>query len=142
MVNKKGFVKIIEAFISIMMLLGLILLIINNNHINSRDSKYILQKESDILSQIEMNNTLRQSIIQTTDYTLNSNDTAFNSELKNYVNRTVIGYKCYLKVCLPDGICNMDLNSQKNIYAKETLITSSLSEYNPKKLKIFCTENV
>jgi len=141
MVNKKGFIKIVEAFLSIMLLLGLILLAVNNNRVSSKNSEYILQKESDILSQIQMNNTLRQIVVQTTDYSLTSNDTAFNSELANYTKEDIIGYNCYLKVCSPEGICNMNLNSQKHIYAKEVLIVSSQSEYNPKKLKIFCTKN-
>lgn len=141
MVNKKGFIRIIEAFISIMLLLGLILLAVNNNHVNSKNPKYILQKESDILSQIQMNNTLRQIIIQTTDYTLTSNDTTFNPELANYTKRNIIGYNCYLKICPPEGICNMNLSSQNDIYAKESLIMTSQSNYNPKKLKIFCIKN-
>jgi len=141
MVNKKGFIKIIEAFLSIMLLLGLILLAVNNNRVSSKNSDYILQKESDILSQIQMNNTLRQIIIQTIDYNLTSNDTAFNSELANYTKDEIIGYDCYLKICPPEGICNVNLNSQEDLYAREVLIVSSQTEYNPKKLKIFCTKN-
>lgn len=136
MVNKKGFIKVIEAFISVLFLLGIVLLIIQTNDIRQSDKGYVENRQTEILRQIQMNNSLREKIILETDFSLNSSDERFIDELKPYVDKTITNSNCYLKICPVNDFCFFE--SEKELYAKEILISSSLDIYSPRKLKIFC----
>ncbi|NCN51471.1 hypothetical protein GW931_00465 [archaeon] len=142
MVNKKGFIKVVEAFLAILMLLGIIFLVVQSNNVNDKQRTFIEKKEQEILMNIQVNNTLRQLILEETEFDIDSENDTFIPELKPYVNGTVLGAECFLKICLIDDTCNLNKEIDNSVYIKEVLITSSLDLYNPRKLRIFCTENV
>jgi len=138
--NKKGWIKIIEAFISILFLIGVVAIIIQSDNFSSKERPTLEKKQVEILNSIELNETLRIEVLNSTNYTINSNDPAFSTKLKNYIDTIYFdSAECFLMVCSTNGSCDTTIEKDE-MYTKSVLITSTITEYNPKKLKIFCYE--
>lgn len=140
MVDKGGFVKVIEAYIAIGLLLGLLFLVVQTNNVQPDGNRIITSLESNVLESIQMNDSLRLATLSVTDFSLSSNDTGFSSDLKPYATINNPHYNCYLKVCSFSGTCDINLNYNQ-IYSTSVLITSSLSNYEIRRLKMFCAKN-
>lgn len=141
MVDKNGFVKVIEAYIAISLLLGFVFFVIQNNNARTPPENRISESEINVLESIQINNTLRSDVLSVTNFDLSSNDTGFPSSLKPYATINNPNYACYLKVCSSSGICDMNFTNSKQIYSNNILITSSLQDYSIRELKIFCVKN-
>lgn len=136
--GKKGWIKIIEAFISILFLIGVVAIVIQSDNFYSKEEPILEKKQIEILNGIQLDKTLRAEVLATTDYTINSTDPGFSSKLKNYLdNNPISNTGCFLKVCLVDSSCTTNVVKDE-MYTKSVLITSTLSEYNPKRIQIFC----
>jgi hypothetical protein len=72
--------------------------------------------------------------------TRDSIDEGFPQEIAVYANDSLTGVLCYFRICDTSDICSTDREYGDSIYAKDILITSDLTEYKPRKLKIFCTK--
>ncbi len=133
MVNKKGWLRIVEATLAVMLILGVLLTM-------SANKKVVVQNDltpsiNPILEEIASNMTLREIIIN------NSLESQAMSEISAVFNRTIInpnlGYE--VKICHLNDSCGLTTypSNAPEIYSQERLITSTLSTYNPKKVKIF-----
>lgn len=136
--KKRAWIKVIEAFLAIAMFGGALFMIIQSDFIKSNDRSFIEEKEKDILTGIQLNDSLREEVFLTTNFSLSSNDSEFSSKLKIYLDNNEIPRRdCYLKICEIDSPCIIE-NENDEVYAKEVFLTASNSKYNPRKLKIFC----
>ena len=136
--KKKGWIKVIEAFLAIAMFGAALFMIIQSDLIQTNEREFIEEKQADLLMEIQMNSTLRDEVILATDFSIDSNDTAFSNPLKDYLKENKIPRgECFLKICLPDDDCLIE-NEEDEVYTKEVFITTGLGVYNPKKLKYFC----
>ncbi len=131
--NKKAWLRIVEAFFAILIITSVLLVIVTRQPIE-RDSYEIHNIERGILRQVALNESLRQ-------YVLNEDE----DEIKSFVKDVAPVYWNFtIEICNIEGICAMEpypksaLN--KEIYADEILISSTLQEYNPKRLKLFVWE--
>ncbi|MBN2880424.1 hypothetical protein JXM83_00055 [Candidatus Woesearchaeota archaeon] len=137
--NKKGWIKIIEAFIALSLFTGMILLIVQNEPFKTYGRDHIENREIEILNAIQVNDTLRTDVLSVTNFELSSNDTAFPESLRNFISsNSYSNVECFLKVCEISQSCILDGIIHEEIYAKDVIITSSTDFYSPKKLKIFC----
>lgn len=136
--KKRAWIKVIEAFLAIAMFGAALFMIIQSDFIKSNDRSFIEEKQKDILTGIQLNDSLRNEVFLATDFSLNSNDSDFSSKLKIYLdNNEIHGRDCFLKICEINSSCMIE-NENSEVYAKEVFISASDSGYNPKKLKIFC----
>ena len=148
MKNKRGWVKIVEAFISVLLVAGALLIVINQGYIGkSSNSEKIYEVQNSILREIELNEDLRTEILEITDGTgtiLKDTDATkikIDERLPDYL-------KCIAKVCALDAICELKDGdatgdekaemAEKNIYAHTVAIAVEGSTFNPKQLKLFC----
>jgi len=137
--NKKGWVEVVEAFMAIVFLLGVIFMIIGSDKIQRTDNVFHEGAEHDILLKLQANETLRQEVISQSDFTIDSNDTGFSAVIKNFLDEnTIYGSTCYTKICDSVGECNIDRDLEGDVYTSDVLITSSLTTYSPRKVKMFC----
>jgi hypothetical protein len=144
--NKRGWIKIIEAFVAIMLITGVLLIVINREYIERRDiSEKVYAVELSILREVQSNTTLRKSILETEteDLPVKLNDGVFPLNVKNKIFNRLPNYlNCTARICEMSDFCMLDdISADKNIYAQSiaiTLIVGEEKEFDPRQLKLFC----
>jgi hypothetical protein len=142
--NKRGWLKIIEASLAILLIIGVILFVLNKTNVLREDiSSRVYDTQLSILREIEHNDDFRQKIlsIQNTDLPVKWND--FQSkglgDVENKIKKRSPEYlNCEAKICAMDDFCNIDKLYEKNIYSQSIIISATNIIYSPKQLKLFC----
>lgn len=126
--NNKAWIRIVEAILAIMLLLGGVLVImssqipLNNNH------EEVNTKQRQVLELLSKNDTIR-------GYILNKDLNNVKDAIKPLV---PINWKYAITICNLDQICNSDETpNDQEVFANEIIVTSTLSNYSPKKLRFF-----
>lgn len=141
--NKKGWIRLVEVFIAILLLTGVLLIISNRSSSDKNNLQVeISKKEIAILRDIELNNALRTEILSVDSASLPVEWDNFGSELENVKNRIIYltpkNLECKAKICLINEACIMEGLSGDNIYAESVIISADLDTYSPRELKLFC----
>ena len=129
--NKKGFIRILEAIFAIMLIMGAVLIIISNNLQTSDISEEAYEKQRYILEIISNNESMRNEIISP------DGDLGKTNE---FIKKTMpSSWKYSVCVTSVDKICSPDVPDDKELYVSETIISSSLKkDYTAsKKLRLF-----
>ncbi len=139
MKNKRGWIKILEAFLAILLIAAVSLIVLNKMQ---QEDLGVYSKITDLeilmLREIELNSTLRSEVLATTGETDWDN---FPTLTQNRIGvKTPSFLDCRAKICLTNTVCQLQNPNEKNVYAKTALISSEGSVFNPKVLKIFCWE--
>jgi len=138
--NQRGWIRIVEAFVAVLLITGVVLVILDKGYIKKEDpSKEIYELENSILRNIQTNDTLRTEIISSI-VPIYSYENNFPSLVNDTINKNVPAYlNCFAKICVLSDRCLHDLNLNENIYSRSTIISSNLSNYDPKQIKLFCS---
>lgn len=142
--NKRGWMKIIEAFSAILIIWIVLLTIINKNDIREHDiSTKAYNGEILVLRMIQLNTTLREQVISSTNLPLNSLENNFPSEVNSTITTKIpVFLSCLAQICTLENDCTFEsqanLPKDKDIYVQGVIITSTASTYAPKNLKLFC----
>ena len=145
--DKRGWLKIVEAFIA-MMLITVVLLNVVSERTDfltqgSQESIYETYREDQIsiLRNIQLNNSMRNSIIGIPDSELDVNWSEFPTPIKKSMEKNIPEYlNCSAKICSLESVCEKQKNINKDVFVEKRGIFSNLTEYNPRKLKLFCWE--
>lgn len=138
MVNKKGWLRIVEATLAALLVLGALIVILGRNPSNSVVDYSRISYP--ILDEMAQNTALRDDILK---YDLNATDSGENNrimtELNDFVRarlRNNLNYR--LRICAAADLCALD-SYQGEVYASERIISSSINNQasDPKKVKIF-----
>jgi hypothetical protein len=131
--NKKAWLRIVEAFFAIIMIIFVLLIIVTRQPIE-RDSYEIHNIERGILRQVALNDSLRRDV-------LNENEEKIARFIRNVA---PVYWNFTIEICNIEELCAMEPYPidafDKDIYADEILISSTIENYNPKKLKLFVWE--
>jgi len=141
--NKKGFLRIVEATIAVMIVLGALIIISSNKEVQvGRD---IAETLPPFLEEIAENPTLRNNISLVYDLEEDHNESAnafilgsIEEFLRPRINSPALDYK--VRVCALENTCFIEpYPDAEEIFAAERVISTSISsqEFSPKKLKIF-----
>lgn len=137
--NKKGWIKVVEAFIAIIFLVGVIFLVVSSEKFKKQEPNLYEEMAYEVLFDMQINDTIRKEIISQTDFDIDSNSTGFSAVLRDYLKlHEISGADCYTKVCSAIGDCLIDRDFDGDIFVSEILITSSVDSYSPRKVKMFC----
>ena len=132
--NKNGWTSVIEVFVSILLISGIIALTINSSTLQKpKISEQIYSSQILTLKIIQIDDELRADVL----------DGQVSAEINNTIDQTIPNYlECKSKICNFPIECNLDPEAipNKEIYAKSILITTNMASYNPKELKLFCWE--
>ncbi|MFH1503452.1 MAG: hypothetical protein ABIE36_02240 [Candidatus Diapherotrites archaeon] len=138
--SKKGWIEIVEVFIAILLLTGVLLVVIRsaNSKENEIASK-IYEKEVAILKDIELNNELRTEILSSNvpiewdgfDSALPKTTERLNSLIPAYL-------ECKAKICELNDACILNDFPKGSIYVKSLVISADADTYSPRQLKLFC----
>ena len=134
--NNKGWIRIIEAFFSVLIIIGAGIVVVNLGVQNNDVSEKIYEIEASILREIALNESLRTEITGTSG-TIEWQD--FPSLTKNkIISKTPEELECVAKICSSESVCLPEEESEEDIYAYSSFIFSTLTNYNPRKIKLFC----
>jgi hypothetical protein len=140
--SKRGWIRLVEVFIAILLLTGVLLIIANKSNTPDKDKLAIeiYQKEIAMLRNIELNYTLRTEILNAAPLPVEWED--FDSAIPNVWDKIVYltpqNLECKAKICLMNQICTTDGLSGGDIYAKSVIISANIDTYSPRELKLFC----
>ncbi|OGJ20910.1 hypothetical protein A3K73_07400 [Candidatus Pacearchaeota archaeon RBG_13_36_9] len=135
--NKKAWIRIVEATMGVMLVASVLFVMVARAPKNTENNIY--ETQHFILEQVSKNDSLRRLI-------LTYDEAAPDPIIENQVNGMIRGMMpAYLefssRICKVDDVCGMYNYpagiERKDIYADEILITSTLSQYNPKKVRLF-----
>ena len=143
--NKRGWIRIVEAFAAMLIVAGIVLIVIGQNKAGEESiSSKAYSAEISILREIQLNNSLRDEIIgiDTLPVEWLRFDTVAQLT-KAKINESTPGYlECAGKICSTNDPClyaDADL-PEKAVYSQSVLISANLETYSPKVLKLFCWE--
>jgi len=145
--QKKGWIRIVESFMAILLIVGVFFTIINMQNIDQKDTaQKIYKAQIAILRNIENNDDLRQDILDVDEENLPVSWDSFESNgLKNVsdriIEKTPRYLECKAQVCNITNSCAFEseyIPDEINIYAQSVGITATTSIYNPLQLKLFC----
>jgi hypothetical protein len=148
MKQKKGWIRIVEAVIALLIITGALLIAIGGGHLKKDISQKVYDEELIILKEISKDKDMREAIVAVP---LTNTPTAWNdfdahslSGVKNKIEERTPSYlACVARICRLDTICesqDTSLPIDDSVYARSIAITATSTEYNPKQLKIFCYE--
>jgi hypothetical protein len=137
MVNKKGWLRIVEATIAALVIFGALVAVSKMGGGGfERDFNAVAR---DMLEEISKNASLRDKIVAYTPYAYSLQDNETINELKNFTSpRVGAGMNFEIRICNLNDICGLD-SYVENVYASERVISTSGTSANvePKKVKIF-----
>lgn len=137
--EKRGWIRVVEAFVAVLLITGIALIILDKGQIRKDDpSKKIYEDETLLLQKIQQDDSLRTKILNVSFLPVNSSAPGFPIDVENKILFEKPNYlDCEANICEIDDSCLMDFG-EENIYVKEVLITGNFTMYSPRKLKLFC----
>lgn len=140
--NKRGWIKIVEAFIAILIIVGVALFLYGNKSPQNKDlSSEIYPIQRAILDEIQNNEEFRTMIVGISDVPVNWEDFEENElgKIKEKIKeKTPVNLECVAKICkLGNEICDIAYLN-KEVYAQPIVISTNVTNYSPKQLKLFC----
>ncbi|MEK6842262.1 MAG: hypothetical protein AABX84_00445, partial [Nanoarchaeota archaeon] len=135
--DKRGWIKIVEAFTSILLIAGTLIIIINSLGLEVPDSSvFVYDSEFAILKEIQLNNLLRDDILQTTIPAGEGEAQDIPPSIKDKIETRAPGYlKCKAKLCSINDICTITTAPHdKDIFVQSAFFGSNSVSYSPRKL--------
>jgi hypothetical protein len=139
--NKGGWIKVVEAFVAVLLIGAVLLIIINQNEENKDISSQAYNDEMMMLRAIELNNDLRTGILEIDDNALpiSSDNSGFPLEIKAKIEEKKPSYlACNMKICKIEQECFINNDASSDVYTNQITIFANLEKYNPRKLVISC----
>ena len=130
--DRRAWLRILEAFLAILIILSAVLIIMSRQKPKADIGEQVYEKQQQILRIISKNEKLRNDIL-----------VQDNTEVNNIILNLVPGSWNYsTNICNINLICPNPINVyETEVYATETMITSNLTKYSPKKLRFFVWMN-
>ena len=141
--NKRGWIRIVEAFVGILLIAGVVLVVIEQDQTEREDaSSRAYTSMISILREIELDNSLRSEMVNIQDSSLPVEWSEFNisaPQTRARITGKTPGYlECVGQICSTNDACLLAQNQEKTIYAESAVISSTIQSYNPRLLKLFC----
>lgn len=140
--SKKGWIEIVEVFVTIFLLTGVLFVVLENSNPKEKIiTPIIYEQEISILREIELNNTLRTEILSAT---LPLQWSKFDTDVPNVKGKitstTPSNLECIAQICELNDLCTSDDFPHVSVYVKSLVISADLNTYSPRQLKLFCIE--
>ncbi len=138
MKNKKAWLRIVEATIAVLIIASVLFVMIARTPKTSNEDQ-IHETQRFVLEQINKNDTLRTRILE---YDFTAPDPTIIDDVNDEVEAILPpNFDFDVNICQVNDVCGMDSIPQniekKQVYADEILITSTLTSYKPRKLKLY-----
>lgn len=127
--NKRGWMRIVEASIAIMIILGVLFALYSKTLVSSEPD--LSQRARDILEEIALNATLRMAVLQ-------NNNLEVNNSIIALIPEPALAFE--FRICTLDSACGQSSFVSGNVYAAERVISTDLTnsgELGPRKIRLF-----
>jgi len=144
--NKRGWIRIIEAFFAVVLILGVVLVAVSKEPSLDESSKKIHSEVNSILQAVELNPILRGDILGIDENAIPMKWDKFEdnglTDLKNFIEEQTPNYlNCSAKICPINERCTSDQDTEGSVYANSVGVYANKSVYSPKQLRLFCWED-
>lgn len=134
--NKKGFLKIVEAFIAILIISGVMIFVYVNNIQSPRQEDYTYQVIRLALKDISNDEAMRENILNVNPFEdssaegfdSNSNENAEIIAIANRLSQLIPPeFDFRFRVCELDDACGLQNLPNKNVFSDEVSVSSTLT---------------
>lgn len=140
--RKKGWIRMVEVFISITLIMGFLIIMISDESPESEFNERVYSFQSNVLKEIENNDLLRGKIIDVSSLPVLWEEENFPSDIKEKINSEKPVYvNCTAKICGIGSDCLFQEDADKDIYSHSVGIFADNLEYSPRQLRLFCWTN-
>ena len=117
--NKRGWIRVVEAFVAVLIVTGFVLIALNRGYIGNDISTQVYELEYSTLKEIATNDSIRTDILELTDIPIESNIQSFPRSINDKVKERIPNYlECTSKICALEDLCALStFPKNKNIYA-------------------------
>jgi len=145
--NKRGWIRIVEAFFSLLLIAAVLLIVINRGYLGGEDiSQRVYDLQLSVLREIELDDDLRQEILCTPECGselpeggIEDTHSEFPQNVTDRIEERIPdSFTCRSKICDIDILCELEEYVEQDVYAQPVAITATLDEYSPRQLKLFC----
>ena len=158
--NKRGWIQIVEAFVALLLIIGVVLIVINKGYFGKNRAEKIHDIQASVLREIQLSNSLRDFILNIDAVSIpveshngdvldvsDTDLTKFPLSVWNRIDQRVSEYnylECRAKICGLNEACGLNDYPDKNVYTQPVAISASTSQaggsLSPRQLKLFCWE--
>jgi hypothetical protein len=143
MKNRGGWIEIVEAFVAVLLIAGVVLVILNRGYLPKTDvSDSVYETELSILREIQTNSSFRIEIVNIPENQLPAVWEAsppFPLDVKNkIIERTPNYLTCVGRICNMSKTCSLGENNGKDIYSQPVVISATLQNITYRQLNLFC----
>jgi hypothetical protein len=142
--NKRGWVEIVEAFIAVLLISGVLLFLVSQGNFEKTDfSTRVYTTQISILREIQTNDIFRNEILSPLDSILpiEWGSPNFPADIKEKISQRTPDYlDCMGQICSGEDECILPYPQKEEVYAQEVIIFSTLEHIGFRKFKIFCVE--
>lgn len=154
-IHKKGWIRVVEAFVAILLIIGVLLILLDKGYLKEDISSKVYEAELSILRGVQLDLELRRNILisnrsgydpSTEESPLpieweefDDNEQRRLESVKEKINEQVPNYlECIAKLCELGDDCILNDFIDKDIYAKPIIIVADYEVWAPRQLKLFC----
>jgi hypothetical protein len=153
-IPKKGWIRVVEVFVAILLIIGFLLILLNKGYLKEDISSKIYEAEVSILRGVQLDLELRRNILisnrsgypGTEESPLpieweefEDNEQRRLESVKEKINDQVPNYlECIARICELSDDCILNVFIDKDIYAKPSIIVADYEVWAPRQLKLFC----
>lgn len=154
-IHKKGWIKIVEAFISILLIVGVLLVLLNKGYLGEDISSKVYDAELSILRGVQLDTELRRDIlisnrsgypdtieiplpIEWEEFEDVEGERVLADVKEKIIDQTPSYLECIAKICELEDDCLSNELERMEIYTQHVSITSTYDIWSPRKLKLFC----
>jgi len=147
MKDKHGWIEIVEAFVAVLLVAGVLLIILNRGYFQRSDiSDQVYNVQVSIIREIQTNDSLRQEIANAPGLPVEWEEPEFPSDVREkIITRTPNYLKCVGKICElnPDIPCSLsggslEESAGKDVYSESGVISAILGQQVYRQLNLFC----
>ena len=144
--NKRGWIEIVEAFVSILLVAGVLLVLFNRGYIGGNDiSEKVYEVEHAIVREIQTTAELRSSVLEVSEVPLTWADPRFPQDIKDKIIEKTPDYlECIAKICDLEDKCALDEEYQKDsdIYSQSGIISPTVGKGDVYRIiNLFCWQS-
>jgi len=144
--NKKAWLRIVEASVAILIILAAILIIYGNVKSEVKENPDIQEIIRPILKEIAQNSTLRDLVFAYDLSALTPKNEMIKTRLSSFLESKIKNpaLEARVEICAISSSCPLTEQIAKDvaIYTDDYLITSNLTLFAPRRLKIFIWEKM
>lgn len=135
--NKSGWIRITEAVVAILIMASVLIVLYTNGAPQVSYTDYVYDLQIRLLMDVADSPSLRNATLHSND-SINGN----HPDLIRYFKDTIPqNFNFTIIVCnLSATSCNADINTEREVYVEDRIISSNLEVYSPKLLRLYIWE--